>query len=138
MKKAEIILVIATLAGFAVLTLFSQGEPAQIDRNILAAFRHDGAPIGPKWLLEAARSITALGGHTLISIIVVLVASYLVLLGDRLTAAFVMFAAVSGTIINTLLKAMFDRARPDVVSHLTDVFTASFPSGHAALQPSFI
>jgi undecaprenyl-diphosphatase len=40
---------------------------------------------------------------------------------------------LGGTLVSTLLKRGFDRPRPDY-PHLAQVFTASFPSGHALLS----
>ena len=34
--------------------------------------------------------------------------------------------------VNALLKQLFARPRPDVVPHLSEVMTLSFPSGHAS------
>jgi len=132
LKSIEGYAVVLFVVLFAAIALFARGEATQFDREILLAMRNQNGPIGPGWLLESARSITALGGHTVLTIVVLLVASYLLLLRDNTTAYFVVIAAVTGTTINTLMKALFDRARPDFVTHLTDVFTASFPSGHAA------
>jgi undecaprenyl-diphosphatase len=46
-------------------------------------------------------------------------------------AAFVFVATTGGWLVNSLLKDLFQRARPDVVPHLRDVMSLSFPSGHA-------
>ncbi len=43
-------------------------------------------------------------------------------------------AVVGGVILSNLLKIGFDRQRPDVVAHLVDVHSLSFPSGHAMLS----
>jgi undecaprenyl-diphosphatase len=46
-----------------------------------------------------------------------------------------MLAAVaSGTILTNILKAGFDRPRPDLVAHETFTYTASFPSGHSMMS----
>jgi undecaprenyl-diphosphatase len=134
LKYIEGYTIVLFVALFVAIALFARGEATQFDREILLAMRNQDGPIGPGWLLEAARSVTALGSHTVLTIVVLLVASYLLLLRDTATAYFVVIAAVTGTTINTVMKALFDRARPDYVTHLTDVFTASFPSGHAALS----
>jgi undecaprenyl-diphosphatase len=43
-------------------------------------------------------------------------------------------SVLSGLAVNSLLKYAFARPRPDVVPPTVEVFTASFPSGHAALS----
>lgn len=134
MRSLEGLAIVVFIALFAIVALLARGEVTQFDREILLAMRNQNGPAGPSWLLEAARSITALGGHTVLTIVVLIVASYLLLLRDNVTAGFVVAAAITGTIFNTFLKALFDRTRPDFVTHLTDVVTASFPSGHAALS----
>jgi undecaprenyl-diphosphatase len=134
LKSTEGYIIVLLVALFAIVALLARGEATQFDREILLAMRNERGPIGPAWLLEAARSITALGGHTLLTIVVLIVASYLLLLRDNVTAGFLVIAAITGAAVNSVLKALFDRARPDFVTHLTDVVTASFPSGHAALS----
>ena len=43
-------------------------------------------------------------------------------------------SVLSGTGLALLLKDWFRRPRPQVVPHLTDISTASFPSGHSMLS----
>jgi undecaprenyl-diphosphatase len=53
----------------------------------------------------------------------------------RRGAALLVSASVGGgMIVSTLLKFGFERPRPDLVPHATQVYTASFPSGHAMLS----
>lgn len=49
-----------------------------------------------------------------------------------LTAALLVGGVVSGSIAVALAKALFGRARPDLIDHLVEVGSASFPSGHSA------
>jgi undecaprenyl-diphosphatase len=59
-----------------------EGDTAALDRTILLSLRTAGDrsdPIGPAWLEEAARDITALGGHTVLTIVTVTVLVYLML-----------------------------------------------------------
>jgi len=45
-----------------------------------------------------------------------------------------LIAVLGGLALNNLLKFVFARPRPEVVSHAPRVFTTSFPSGHATLS----
>ena len=50
------------------------------------------------------------------------------------SALLVLFAVLGGVALNSLLKYEFARSRPDLFAPAARVFTASFPSGHAALS----
>src|SRR5919109_4854552 len=114
-----------------------EGEPSAFDRNVLLAFRNAGNPsdpIGPPWLQEAARDITALGSVAFLAMVLFAVVGYLLLAGKHAAAWLVLVAVVGGVTLNTLLKLGFARPRPDFVAPAARVFTPSFPSGHAALS----
>ncbi len=134
LKQFEIALVVAFLALFAIIAFIARGEATAFDREVLLAMRNASGPVGPVWLQGVVRDITALGGHAVLIIVVLVVASYLLLLRDKVTALFVVLSALSGIVINSVLKLVFDRARPDIITHLTEVASLSFPSGHAALS----
>ena len=125
------------LAGFGLLAdEVVEGDTLSVDNAILLALREPGEPgnpIGPPWLEEAGRDITALGGVSVLTIIVVAVAMHLILNGRARTAAYLTFAVATGTILSTALKALFDRPRPDLIG-VVRIFTASFPSGHATVS----
>jgi undecaprenyl-diphosphatase len=111
-----------------------EGETQRFDKDILVALRDPAdpsRPIGPRWLLSVALDITALGSATVLGLTVLAVAGFLFLQGMWRTAVFVMIASFGGWFINGALKQMFQRPRPDVVPHLREVMTLSFPSGHA-------
>ncbi|KKB78192.1 hypothetical protein VW35_11020 [Devosia soli] len=111
----------------------AEGETSDFDKAVLLAFRVPGnplEPIGPGWLPEAVRDITALGSYSVLTILVSLVVLQLILVGRRSTALLVVISVVGGAIVSTVLKTLFDRPRPDLTA-VTEVFTASFPSGHS-------
>jgi undecaprenyl-diphosphatase len=111
-----------------------EGETAGFDRWLLEALRvpgHPELPIGPHWLAQAMTDITALGGYTVLSLLVLLASGYLIAAGKSRNAGFMLAAIVSGVVLGILLKAVFVRPRPDIVAHLVSVATPSFPSGHA-------
>ncbi|TIL66108.1 phosphatase PAP2 family protein [Mesorhizobium sp.] len=111
--------------------------PHAFDTEIMLAFREAGQPdnpIGPQWLEGAMRDITSLGSAIVLGLITVAVIVYLLLI-HKPGAAFLVFVAVAGgQALSSTLKLGIDRPRPDLVSHLADVATLSFPSGHAMLS----
>jgi undecaprenyl-diphosphatase len=59
---------------------------------------------------------------------------YLLLMKKRRAALMLVVAVGGGLLLSTLFKAGFHRPRPDLVAHLSQVYTASFPSGHSMLS----
>ncbi len=114
-----------------------EGETAAFDRNVILAFRsaaNISNPIGPPWMEEAARDVTALGSIIVVVILSGAVIFYLLLIGSRGAALLMLISVAGGTALNDLLKYFFDRPRPDLALHSAQVFTSSFPSGHAAVS----
>ena len=106
-----------------------------VDRWLLLALRgDDGTPIGPGWLVVAMTDLTALGGHTVIAIVVAGAAGYLVARRQPHVALLLAATVAGGMVASAGLKALIGRARPDVVERLAAVHDASFPSGHAMLS----
>jgi len=113
-----------------------EGEMEAFDQAILMLFRDPAnleTTIGPVWLHEMVRDITALGSFSLLGLIVVGVCIYLLLARMRAEALLVVTSVVGGTILSTLLKMGYNRPRPDLAT-MSEQFTASFPSGHAMLS----
>lgn len=135
-RLLALLLAIAALL-FASLKLASEvleGDTQAFDRWLLTALRMPGSPatpIGPPWVREAMIDITALGGTTLLAIMAVLAIAFLLLLGRFRHAAFTAMATGGGAILGSVLKSLFARTRPEVVPHLIEVHSLSFPSGHS-------
>lgn len=109
----------------------------QIDNAVLLWFRDSSSPedpIGPGWLEVAALDVTAMGGITFLVFIVLVTMGFLWLAKKRRAFFLVGAAALGGQILNTGLKELFGRDRPDIVPHLTGVHTPSFPSGHSMMS----
>jgi undecaprenyl-diphosphatase len=114
-----------------------EGEPLAFDRSLLLAFRdpaNPSVPIGPPWLLDTARDVTSLGSTVVLGLILFAVVGYLLLDRKRAAAWLMLGAVVGGVALNSLLKLAFARPRPDFVTPAVQVYTASFPSGHATLS----
>lgn len=135
---------LATLAGagvlWAVLALTGISLPGgirELDMRLLLLLRTPGAPsepLGPAWFQEAVRDVSGLGGNSVLAIMTLSAAGYLVT-GGRRRAALVLVGSVALALLaTTLLKIGIDRPRPDLVPHATRVFTQSFPSSHATMS----
>jgi undecaprenyl-diphosphatase len=91
-------------------------------------------PIGPKWMAEVGRDITALGGVAVLTIFIAASAGFLAVHHAYRTMLILLASTLSGIGVSLLLKQGFDRPRPDLVPHLADVYTSSFPSGHSMMS----
>lgn len=127
----------AVWAFVIIAALVVEGDVETFDGRILRFFRNAedlGDPIGPAWLEMTANDITALGGYPILILFTVMAVGYLMLV-RRVGASVLVVAAVGGgMLISQGLKALFERPRPDLVPHLVDVHTLSFPSGHSTLS----
>lgn len=113
-----------------------EGTPG-IDERLLVALRNPADladPVGPAWVEEMARDITALGSVVVLSLISTIVFLFLALRRQFRAALFVLLAVSGGFAASTGLKELFDRPRPDLVAHSTEVFTTSFPSAHSMMS----
>jgi undecaprenyl-diphosphatase len=111
-----------------------EGDTRQFDEWVLSALRQDadkGQLKGPRWLTSGAHDITALGSPTVLGLTVLAVTGYLLLHGLYRHGLFIFVASTGGWVLNWLLKQAFSRERPDIVPHLREVMSSSFPSGHA-------
>ena len=122
---------------FGIAEEMREGELARLDRQVLMAFRDPmdpARPLGPAWLEEAMRDLTALGSVAVLTTITLAAALYLVLARKARVALFLLVAIGGGVVIGFALKAGFARPRPDLVPHAVRVFTGSFPSGHSMMS----
>lgn len=125
----------------AALTIFfilaataSHGAFDAAEEAIMLWLRPDAenAGSGSAWLVNSMRTLTTLSAGTVVTAISIAVA---VLLAARRQWGWliVLLAAVIGeALITDFLKTLFDRERPDVLTHLVRVSNESFPSGHAS------
>ena len=86
---------------------------------------------GPWWVEELARDISALGSAVVVVMLSVFVTGFLLLRRYWGRAALVTVTVLGGYLLSGALKSNYARARPDVVPHLAEVSSASFPSGHS-------
>lgn len=114
-----------------------EGETQQFDNWAVQALRQaddPAVPIGPRWLSEVGRDVTALGGHTFLTLLTAAVTGFLWIRRIYADMLLVLAATIGGALLTAILKSSFDRPRPDLVPHLALTYTSSFPSGHAMLS----
>lgn len=141
MDRAVLLLALVSLAAvwcfLAVAYCVSAGSTQRVDEWILRSLRNPADPtdaLGPKWLEEMGRDMTALGGVAALCLITAAVAGYLWIRRKHHALWLVVAATAGGLVLSTFLKHSFDRPRPSVVPHLSHVSTSSFPSGHSMLS----
>lgn len=113
-----------------------EGTTRTYDEWMVLALRNPADlsdPLGPRWVEELGRDVTALGGSGVLLFWTTAAVGYLLLRRLRRTALFVGLAVTLGMLASHLLKLAFARPRPDLVPHETHVYSTSFPSGHAMM-----
>ena len=114
-----------------------EGDTHAIDTKLLRAIRAADDPEtlrGPPWMKESVRDVTALGGYPVMILTTLGVVGFLSLAGHPRDARYVLTAVAGGWILAYSLKSVFARPRPDIVPHLSDVVSSSFPSGHSLMS----
>src|SRR3954470_11006333 len=142
--RRELALLLGGLAALLLVVSFFvlaakvvDGDTQSFDARVLRSLRRaddPSTPIGPAWLRAAALDITALGSPTVLGLVTLTICGFLLLQRMARTAGLVFVATTGGWAVNSALKDLFQRARPEVVPHLRDVMSLSFPSGHAMIS----
>jgi undecaprenyl-diphosphatase len=133
MLLAFLALAVLVLAIAKFASEVAEGDTMAFDRAVLLGLRsgHPGVPVGPAWLGNAMVQLTALGSGTVLWLLTAMAAGYLLTARKPASAGFLLLSVGAGMALNTLLKDVFVRPRPELVAHLVHVQTTSFPSGHA-------
>lgn len=141
--RSEVILLasacLAVLIGYQFIELSDdvlEGDTRTFDRWAVRAFRtadDPTMPVGPGWVHEAGLDLTALGSHAIIVLVVAAVGIFLALQRHWRVMWLVLAASLGAMALSAGSKELIGRDRPEVVPHLREVTSPSFPSGHATL-----
>jgi undecaprenyl-diphosphatase len=114
----------------------SAGKTLTCDRAILLAMRRPGdhAPIGSPAFQQTARDISAMGSTAVLSFLTGTVAGFLALDGKKRLAFLICGSIAGGLLLETTLKDVFNRPRPNIVPEAVYATGPSFPSGHAMMS----
>ena len=88
--------------------------------------------LGPAWLADVVGVLTEAGATELTLVLGALLVTAVWYRVGRAEALKILAAIVLWMALITLLKLVVARPRPDLVGHLTEVATLSYPSGHTA------
>lgn len=133
-------LFLAAVCGWAFLEIAGEvldGDARSVDLWILHRLRTGDqhlSPLGPVWLQDGMRDITALGSPAVLTLTVGAVWGFLVLARQWRMAWLALGSAAGGLLVASMLKFAFSRARPDAVFHATMASGYSFPSGHSMMS----
>lgn len=136
-SKLLILFFVATTAAGSLLWLASEvleGDTFALDSQILLALRQPAdlaVPSGPHWVLSLMQNITNLGSGVTLTMLVLFASGALVAARMPCMAIYVAVSTSIGTALSWLLKSAFMRPRPQIVPHLAEVSSSSFPSGHS-------
>ena len=110
-----------------------EGESRAFDRAVLLWIHSTF----PGWLNEPMRLITALGYYWFVLPLLVVVVFLFYRRGWRLSAVLLSVSTAGSILLTTILKAVFERARPELFNSGYHASFYSFPSGHATVAVGF-
>ncbi len=110
-----------------------EGESRRFDRVVLLWIH----TTFPGWLDGPMRIVTALGYYWVVLPLLVVVVSFFYQSGWRLSAALLLVSTAGSAVLTTVLKSVFERARPEVFDSGYHASCYSFPSGHATVAVGF-
>ena len=134
---AALAVVLGTWGFISLADEVTEGDTQRFDDWAVRSLRRaddPAKPLGPPWLHEMGRDVTALGGIAVLALVTVGVAAYLMLVRKYHAMWLVIVATTGGVLLSSALKYAYGRERPHLVPHLSYVETSSFPSGHSMLS----
>lgn len=141
MEKHVVLALVATALAIYVFAEIAdemmEGGAHAFDTWLLLAFRNAGDladPIGPPWFESVVRDCTALGSPVVLTLLTVGVTGFLFATSRRRAAVTILLSVLGGMLFSEGLKMSFARPRPDLVPHGMQVYSQSFPSGHAMMS----
>ncbi|HEY5925476.1 MAG TPA: phosphatase PAP2 family protein, partial [Kofleriaceae bacterium] len=141
--RARDLQLIATLAAIGMLILIffsiadevSENSTQKFDEAILLALRAaPDDPLGSYHVEAGVMHLSALGSGVVTTLIVIIVTGFFALSGHWRYAGLMVACAAGCGIVMSLLKGLFERARPTVVTHIDPPGGLSFPSGHSSIS----
>ena len=106
-----------------------EGESRAFDRAVLLWIH----TTFPGWLDAPMRIVTALGYYWFVLLLLVVVVSLFYQRAWKLSAILLLVSTAGSAVLTTVLKSVFQRARPELFDSGYHASFYSFPSGHATV-----
>ena len=131
---AELAVIGALVLTFILIGNAVGGGIDQLDKNILLAMRDaPDDPWGPHWFEAGMQHLSALGSIAVTGLVAIIAVLFLLVGRKPRLALLVVMCAVGTLIAMAVLKGLYDRPRPTVVTHVESIKSLSFPSGHSMI-----
>ena len=133
-------LALGLLLSLGVIALFAkivedvvEGESRRFDETVLLWVHW----YSPGWLDTIMRSVTVLGYYWVVLPLLAVAVYAFWRGGRRISAYLLVVATLGGMVLTSVLKNVFERARPDLFESGYVESSYSFPSGHATIAVGF-
>jgi undecaprenyl-diphosphatase len=110
-----------------------EGDSRAFDRGVLLGIHSNS----PGWLNEPMRLVTALGYYWAVIPVLAVAVFLFYRRGWRLSAMLLAVSTGGSIVLTTVLKGVFQRARPELFDSGYQASFYSFPSGHATVAAGF-
>jgi undecaprenyl-diphosphatase len=110
-----------------------EGDSRAFDKAVLLWIHNNF----PDWLNEPMRLVTALGYYYVVVPLLAVAVFVLYRRGWRLSAVLLVVSTGGSFVLTTVLKGVFQRARPELFDSGYQASFYSFPSGHATVAVGF-
>jgi undecaprenyl-diphosphatase len=126
---AVAIVLVAVPFSYLLLEVLSHGPLTRIDQSAAVSLVRVAAH--RPWLATTLKVISWLGKPLWLGIAVALGAAYVFWRGRHRLALYLAVTAIGGGLVDTAVKLLVNRPRPDAHAALVHALGKSFPSGHA-------
>ena len=120
---------VAVPFSYLLLQVLSQGPITRLDRGGAERFYDFAA--SRRWLVDVLKAISLLGKPLWLGIAIGIGALYAVTRGRVRLGLYLIVTAIGGGLVDTAVKILVNRPRPEIDDPLVHAFGKSFPSGHA-------
>ncbi len=131
---AELAVLGALVVGFIFIGNAVGGGIDEVDKQILLALRDaPDDPRGPRGFENAVMHLSALGSGAVTGLVTLIAVLFLLVARKPRLALLLVVCALGTLVAMELLKGLYERPRPTVVTHIDPPGGMSFPSGHSMI-----